>query len=288
VIDESAHLSTLWLQESSRIGYIGDMRRHVNWLVLFFIVIIVGGMLAAAVVRVRDLANRESCRNNLKTIGLAVHNYHETYNYFPPGTMPNPSLGPEQRFSWLFSIFPFVEAGYIYQKCDKTKSWDAEENRFAGLTLIYNYRCPSIDWPPASTPFPTHYLGIAGIGKDAANLAKNDPKAGFFGYDRKITFDDIKDGVIFTLIAVETARPSGAWTAGGPETLRGLDPDESPYMGANGPFGGNHFGGTNVLVVDGSVHFLKTGFDPATFEALATIAGGETISNEIYKLDYLD
>lgn len=160
----------------------------------------------------------------------------------------------------------------------------------------------------ADSPTPTHYLGIAGVGKDAATLAKDDPRAGIFGYDRQITFDDVKDGTSYTLMAVEMAWGTGAWTAGGPGTVRGLDPeagagrgsptpparptgglhiDDSPYTSSNGPFGGNHMGGTNVLLVDGSVHFLKMPFDPVTFEAMATYAGAE-VSKEKFKVDMLN
>ncbi len=265
------------------------MRKYVNWFVLFFIVGVAGSMLVAAVARVRDAANRIGCRNNCKHIGLAVHNYHDTFKYFPPAAMPNPTLAPEHRFSWLFSIFPYMEADNIYAQCDKSKSWDAEENRFAALAPINWYHCPGYpEWPPVSGPFATNYLGIAGVGKDAVQLPLDDPKAGFFGYDRKISFEDIKDGTCYSLIAVETAWPGGAWTAARPDTVRGLDREASPYFDVPGQFGGNHRGGTNVLLADGSVHFLKTPFDPATFEAMATIAGGETISSKQFKVDRPD
>jgi hypothetical protein len=189
---------------------------------LFLILVVVVTVFVPAIAKIRDHANRQQCASMVRFLGLAVHNYYDTFPYLPPATMPNPSLEPEQRFSWLFSIYPFEESSDIYHKCDKTKSWDVQENRFAALTTIYWYRCPSVAWPPANTFFPTHYLGIAGVGKDAAKLPKDDPRAGFFGYDRKIKFDDIKDGTSYTLIAVETAWPRGSWTAGGSDTVRGL------------------------------------------------------------------
>ncbi len=264
------------------------MRRQISWLVLFLILVVVVTVLVPAVAKVRDQANRVSCQGNLKSTGLAVHNYYDTFKYLPPGTMANPTLPPEKRFGWAFIIFPFQESENITTRCDKDKAWDAEENQFAALVRNTRYRCPSVEWPPDSTYFPTDYLGIAGVGKDAATLPKDDPKAGIFGYDRKITFNDIKDGTYLTVMVVETAWPRGSWTAGGPDTVRGLDPEDSPYMGSEGPFGGNHSGGTNVLFADGSVHFLKTPFDPPTFEALATYNGSEIISKEKFKVDYFE
>src|SRR6266571_1245095 len=135
------------------------MRKYVNWLVLFFIVLIVGSVLVVGVAKVRDSANRAGCQNNLRFIGLAVHDYYGAFKFFPPATIPNSSLEDEHRLSWLLSILPFQEGDYIYTKCDKSKAWDAEENRFAALVPNYWDHCPSTDWPPASSLEPTNYLG---------------------------------------------------------------------------------------------------------------------------------
>jgi prepilin-type processing-associated H-X9-DG protein len=116
-----------------------------------------------------------------------------------------------------------------------------------------------------------HYLGVTGLGKDAATLPLDDPNAGFFGYERKLRFEDIKKGPSTTLTVVETAWAEGAWTAA-PDSVRGLDPEKSPYLSVPQQFGGNHPGGANVLFADGSVRFLELGFDPQEFERMATIA----------------
>jgi prepilin-type processing-associated H-X9-DG protein len=99
----------------------------------------------------------------------------------------------------------------------------------------------------------------------------DDPNAGFFGYERKLRKDDIKKGWSNTLAVVETAWGSGAWTAA-PDSVRGLDPDASPYIGVPWQFGGNHPGGAMALLADGSVRFLESGFDPQAFEKMATVA----------------
>jgi hypothetical protein len=104
-----------------------------------------------------------------------------------------------------------------------------------------------------------------------------DPQAGVFGYDRKSRHEDIKDGAATTLLLLETAWNNGPWTAGGPPTVRGLDPTRLPYMGKNRQFGGTHRGLTGAAFADGSVHFLSESMAPEVFEALATIAGGEDV-----------
>jgi prepilin-type processing-associated H-X9-DG protein len=122
-----------------------------------------------------------------------------------------------------------------------------------------------------------HYVGVAGVGEDAALLPVEDKRAGVFGYDRRTRPEDIRDGTGTTLMVVETATDNGEWTAGGRATVRGLDPDHPPYLGRHGQFSSYHRAVTNALFVDGSVRALGSGMAPEVFEALATIAGGEDV-----------
>jgi prepilin-type processing-associated H-X9-DG protein len=124
-------------------------------------------------------------------------------------------------------------------------------------------------------PLPLTYVGIAGLGVDAPRLPSKHPRAGVFGYDRATRIEDITDGTNQTMMLIETARDHGPWTAGGPSSVRGVDPATRPYIGRNRPFGGYHPGGANVAFADGSVRFLRGSIDPDVFEALSTIARGE-------------
>jgi len=130
---------------------------------------------------------------------------------------------------------------------------------------------------------PTPYIGIAGLGTDAPLLPKGDPRAGVFGYDRQTTIADIKDGLGTTMLVAESGRMSGSWLAGGPATVRGLNPDEQPYLGPGRQFGGRHRGGAMIGLADGSVRFVSESIDPKVFEALSTIAGGEKIPDRTWE-----
>jgi prepilin-type processing-associated H-X9-DG protein len=123
----------------------------------------------------------------------------------------------------------------------------------------------------------TSYVGIAGLGPDAAALPVEDPRAGVFGFDRLTPLDAITDGTATTMAAAETAESNGPWKAGGPATVRGLDPSRRPYIGRGAQFGGTHRGGAMVAFADGSVRFIRATIDPKVFEALSTIAGGERL-----------
>jgi prepilin-type processing-associated H-X9-DG protein len=248
-------------------------RNVVQTVVVVVIFILCGGMLAVGCQGVREAAARTQCKNNLRHLSMAVHGYHDTYGAFPPAGVPKLSLPPERRLSWFVGIGPFVEATNLYAMVDREKGWDAEENRFAALMELPYLRCPAYpERPPESTLAPSHYLGIPGVGADAVWLPREDPAAGVFGYERRARLADISGRTDKVLVAVETSRAGGAWTAA-PASVRGPDPGDRPYLGRDRPFGGNHRGGANAVFADGSAQFLGEGLDPGVFESLATLGG---------------
>jgi hypothetical protein len=250
------------------------MRSIIQILLVALVVAVGGGLLAVAVGKVRESAAGAQCRNNLHQIGITLQTYHDSLGQYPTASMPNPALPPEKRLSWMVGIIPFLEASRFYSKIDKGKGWDAEENRFAALTPCRSYLCPSYpDGPPVSTLIPAHYVGIAGVGPDAASLPRENPRAGFLGWERKLTAEDIRGRGGDLLFVVETGRAHDAWTAAGAPTMRGLEPGGAPYLGTGGQFGGIHPGGANTLRADTSVQFLREDISPEVFEALAVLRG---------------
>jgi prepilin-type processing-associated H-X9-DG protein len=271
------------------------VRKVVNVLVPILIIALCAGLLLPAIARVREAQHRVACLNNLKQIGLSLKAYHDAKDCFPAATVASPDLPPEKRLSWLTQVWPaFLEGGYRTNFVE-TKAWDAKENcpprwshrvEMAGRKWeevsgdVPVFFCPSNPArASASLPSPTHFVGMAGFGNDAAALAKDDPKAGIFGYDRQTNLKDIRDGTSTTLLVAETAWENGPWTAGGQATVRGLNPGRQSYLGRGGQFGGSHPGGVNVLFADASVRFLNESIDPHIFEALTTYAGGEQVGN---------
>lgn len=270
------------------------MRRAVQVLIVIVILLVCGGMFTTAVVNVRDAANRAQCQNNLMQLALAIENYHACYSVyptaaedkasaawhgttqgaFPPNAAVNPDLPREKRLSWIVHIYPYVEASKIYWRMDHSKGWDAEENRFAATEVhVKIVTCPGCTGLRGRDFIPTCYVGITGIGADAVNLPLGDGRAGFFGYERTLKREDLKNRAGSILMLAETSQVHGSWTAAGSPTTRGLIPDGSPYIGAGGRFGGNHRHGVNVAFADGSVRFIEQPIDPAEWEAMATLRG---------------
>jgi prepilin-type N-terminal cleavage/methylation domain-containing protein len=112
----------------------------IELLVVMAIIAILIGLLVPAVQKVREAANRMKCSNNLKQMGLALHNYHDTYGTLPQGHVPwtNVNAPPfEGSWSWQAQIQPFIEGDNIYRMA-KTFAQAGGSNYYSW----YNPACP--------------------------------------------------------------------------------------------------------------------------------------------------
>jgi prepilin-type processing-associated H-X9-DG protein len=255
------------------------------------IVLVLIGILIPAIRRGRDVAARVECTNNLHQIVLASHNYETQNDHFPPATMENPDLPPEKRLSWFVHLLPYIESSPLYSMLDKKAAWDAAQNHDVVTKSYKPYLCPPIYEMNRPDLAVTCFVGMTGVGTDAAELPKDSPRAGVFGYDRITKFVDIKDGMSNTIMVMETDKELGPWAAGGAATTRCLDPDLQPYVGANRLFGRKHVKsfliGTppttaNAAFADGSVRNLRDDISAQVLEGLVTIAGGEDVDYKDY------
>jgi prepilin-type processing-associated H-X9-DG protein len=218
--------------------------------------------------------------------------------FYPPGTTSDGVLTPEKRLSWVTLIYNDFDASQnLHFLFERSAPWDSAKNRVPTIRS-FDFDVPGREThsdyvPPGLLPYRvllcpanavgrnsgvTHYVGISGIGLDSPTLPKGHPRAGIFGYDRQTFVDDIKDGLATTMMLAETAEEVGPWIAGGPTTVRAVDPARKPHIGRGRPFGGTHRRGLNVAFADGSVRFIRETIDPNVFEALSTVAGGEPLA----------
>ncbi len=245
---------------------------------------------AIQVGRARGSAREEACSNNLKQIGLALHNYHDANGYLPPGTLVHDEHPVERRWSWMVIILVYLDQLSLLFESDSPSDVmgalmvgvdfgdDDRPTRYVPFNQCRAYGCPAVDRAADPLkPVPADYVGIAGLGPDAPTLPAGHPRAGVFSYDRSPRFADIRDGLAHTAAVSESSDRLGPWTQGGPATVRGVDPARRPHVGRGRPFGGPHRSGTLVLMVDGSVRAITPSADPKMFEAMATIAGGEAV-----------
>jgi prepilin-type N-terminal cleavage/methylation domain-containing protein/prepilin-type processing-associated H-X9-DG protein len=166
----------------------------IELLVVIAIIAILVGLLLPAVQKVREAANRMSCQNNLKQIGLAMHNYENAHRYFPPDEwdlpVPDPNVIPAVQgtsnntlghsfFTWLL---PYVEQDNIYRQIDTTKSLfnpvnlppctdpNYGGNNPAFSSVVKIYLCPSSPAPPVLNYYNALY-GPPGWGVNGTCLA---------------------------------------------------------------------------------------------------------------------
>jgi prepilin-type processing-associated H-X9-DG protein len=267
------------------------VRFTVRRMMLAVVVAALSAWVAADICLARqEAARRAGCVGHLKSILLGLHNFHAANNTFPPGTVPHPALPPAHRLGWAVNVHPEVGGG-VDPGIDSNRGWDEPPNR----TLTYTpppgvgiswkpqdsfntFVCPSTsDKQRMLRPTLLSYIGIAGLGADAPELPAGHRRAGVFGYDRPTRMADIRDGLSQTMMLVESGIGLATWTAGGPSSVRGVDPATRPYLGPGGAFGGYHPGGANVAMADGSVKFVRETIDLALFEAMSTFAGGEPV-----------
>jgi prepilin-type N-terminal cleavage/methylation domain-containing protein len=215
----------------------------IELLVVIAIIAILIGLLLPAVQKVREAAARMSCSNNLKQLGLAMHNFHDTYKALPAygydfATQPNPPFG-KQGGSALAQILPYIEQGNVSQLSRPDRSVIDPVNLpapygadTAGSAQIKTFQCPAAptrtaDYGPyfVSVGFPnlgpmllgiTDYAVVRGLdGTFAANCAgisvTNAGTSGVFG--NKATYPtttglrltDITDGTSNTIMMAEDA-----------------------------------------------------------------------------------
>lgn len=240
----------------------------------------VGGVLVAlllpAVQQAREAARRTQSKNNLRTIGLALHNYNDVFGHFPRGTPEQPDRPVEERLSWAYELLPYLEEAVAYEGADREQGWAGQGNAELIGKKFDVFRNPS---QPGQREYESagDYVAIAGVGANAAELPDNDPKAGIFGYDRKTSFRSVTDGTSNTMMVADSSQPNVSMFAGGKPTVRGFS--QQPYLNGPDGIGSPHPGIVHVLMADGSVRALAVETDPQIIEALATKAGGEVVGD---------
>tara|TARA_R110002111_G_scaffold18931_2_gene46224 strand:- start:45120 stop:46070 length:951 start_codon:yes stop_codon:yes gene_type:complete len=176
----------------------------IELLVVIAIIAILIALLLPAVQQAREAARRSQCKNNLKQMGLGLHNYEASHLLFPPGHMETGDTGPTHRhqFSWMTYLLPYIDQTNVYNMIDFTQidlSLSASQNlafQPAGSTNITVFLCPSDavsrvnpDWAP------TNYLANQGI----ECACRDADCTGLFGHNTYTRIRDIIDGTSTTI-----------------------------------------------------------------------------------------
>jgi prepilin-type N-terminal cleavage/methylation domain-containing protein/prepilin-type processing-associated H-X9-DG protein len=195
----------------------------IELLVVIAIIGILVGLLVPAVQKVRAAAARTQCQNNLKQIGLALHNHHDTYKSFPANVRP--TAVSTVRIRWMTYLLPFIEQDNLFRNYDQTVNWHTPANLPVTSTPVSTYQCPGAPLPErldgapdngwVGIVAPSDYAGVYGIDQRLISLGI----VGTFGdglasKTNKLRIPDVSDGLSNTVHVTESAGRPDLYRAG--------------------------------------------------------------------------
>lgn len=269
----------------------------IELLVVIAIIAILIGLLLPAVQKVREAAARTQCKNNLKQIGLGLHNYHDANQMFPPGYLANGSYtdgatDTAPGWGWAAYMLPYIEQNNLSQQFN----FNQPVQNFPGIqTMVKIYLCPADLTPAAAFAAPDAFgntIALAAPSSYAACVGGDesgttDPNGlGIFYRNSRTRLTDVTDGTSTTIMIGERSwgNANGIW-AGAinngvilrgkqnlcPGTGAGSYPAATLVLahshlnntttdtdGGLDDFSSRHTGGSNFVFADGSVQFIHS------------------------------
>ena len=272
----------------------------VELLVVIAIIGILVGLLLPAIQAAREAARKIQCFNNLKQIGLAIHNYESTHRTFPLGCVGcRPRRFPAPGFvylrnSWNALILPQLEQAAVYNQFDFHRPYRAAENREAGSSVLSVFLCPSTAttrrtgatsgdvngngrWDPGDNLAWSDYGGLFGVSFNGPYRPEHE---GIMLYDRAVRFRDVTDGTSQTAVIGEcTGRDHTAhseWSNG--FNLFDQRFDNPVNRSQNNELFSDHPMGVNVAFADGHAQSISENIDQDILNAILTKAGHEVVA----------
>jgi len=192
----------------------------IELLVVIAIIAVLVALLLPAVQQAREAARRTACKANMKQIGLALHNFHDTGKAFPPagGSANYPETGGGWGLSWIHYILPYVDQAPLYKKTQKKYN----NNGYTGANMttikavrLNAFQCPSSPLDANNRSgfgLRVHYTAIAGASKDLLRTIPtyqgsygHESHSGVMHAGSKNGFRDITDGSSNTLLVGEVS-----------------------------------------------------------------------------------
>lgn len=272
----------------------------IELLVVIAIIAILIALLLPAVQQAREAARRSTCKNNLKQIGLALHNYHENFGSFPPGYVSSSApknnsswcrSGGVQRAPWTVLILPQLDQSVMYDRFIFEQTFQETSNQPSPAVLAITEELPVYSCPSETKPNPLYpsYLGVQGGGasvecQNTGCTASNIRAFWSNGvlYSSSTTqFRDIVDGVTNVFLVGETRYASAPWSSSTKQdscaftrclvgTFEQINLHDTSTRGqaATRGMSSYHTGGCHATLGDGSVRFISENMNLAAYRSL--------------------
>jgi prepilin-type processing-associated H-X9-DG protein len=286
--------------------------------VVIGVIAILIGLLLPAVQRVREGSFRTQCGNNLKQIGLALHNYHDTLKTFPSGYLCQATADPlytSPGWGWGALLLPFLEQDNLFRQIDFNLPIEAPSHAAVRTMVLKVFVCPSDRYTGTYTLLDSNGQPVveaatssyaASFGTLEIDVAP-DHGDGMFFRNSKLRFADVADGTSYTLAVGEraslftqvpwagainggTARitPGAPTTSSAVETApvlplahTGSHTLEAPNADPD-DFFTPHDGNAMMLFVDGSVRPVARQLNLSILQAISTRNGGEVVPADVF------
>ena len=209
---------------------------------------------AEPVQRLREAAARVQSMNNMKQIGLAMHNHLDVFKRFPTPAIYG--KGDKPLLSWRVQLLPFLDENELYKQFHLDEPWDSEHNKklIAKMPRVYESTADNKLAKEGKTTY------LVPLGKET-----------MFPGGKGVRIQDVTDGTSNTIMLVDAADDKAViWTK--PDDLE-IDPKD-PHKGLALRASDNYL----ALFADGSVRGLPKKIDKNTLWALFTMAGGEVVN----------
>ena len=229
------------------------------------------------IAKARAAARRAASSNHLKQLALGFHNFHDTYNAFPPAAV----IGPDGKpwHSWRVLLLPFLGEMELSKQYDFSQPWDSPKNLAVAEKMPAVFRDPAREGPPDTL---TDYAAISGetaiFQPGLVTMTSADDFPACLKAGKNVGFASVTDGTSNTILfaTVDPARKI-PWTK--PEDIV-LD-DTFPGIGKPAGIGAIHpVGDAHVglfAFADGSVQTIPDTVDTETLRKFLTRAGGEVV-----------
>jgi prepilin-type N-terminal cleavage/methylation domain-containing protein len=285
----------------------------VELMVVSGIATLLSAQLFPAIQQAREAARRSQCKNNLKQLGLSLHNYHDVYSGLAPGWVGvDPATkGPDARgvngFGWNARILPFIDQAPLYNKLDFSTRVDDAANVKLIATAIPMLRCPTDTFAkkvwkikdekdaPLIDLATTNYVGSFGT-EDVAKCEKMKTGEvcegnGVFYHNSLLKMSDITDGISNTIavgerIGDEKTDHLSTWSgviAKGKHPFARILGSSQAALNAKerhpSDYRSAHEKGVQFLMLDGAVRFIASTLDQKTFQAITTRGAGDEVSD---------